>query len=69
MSQSTGGILTLNRADNTYMSVVIDIKNAIKALKGNGIHVAILWTPGHSEIKGNESLTSLQKRLHVRQKL
>ena len=53
-SQSTVGILTLKWEDTPYRGVVSDIKNAIKALEGNVIHVAILQTPVHSKIKQNE---------------
>ena len=51
-SQSAVGILTLHWADDAYRGVVSGIKNAIKTLGENGIYTDILWTPGHSEIKG-----------------
>ncbi|CAG2227763.1 RNASEH1 [Mytilus edulis] len=55
------GLLTLNWAQNSYISVIREIKENIEHLRQKGLNVIISWTPGHANIAGNDEADILAK--------
>ena len=53
-SQTAVGIITLNWVSNHYLDVIRKINENISSLKSKGWNLEIVWTPGHSEVQGNE---------------
>ncbi|XP_063442764.1 ribonuclease H-like [Mytilus trossulus] len=60
-SQSAVGLLTLNWAPNSYISVIREIKENIEHLRQKGLNVIVSWTPGHANIAGNDEADILAK--------
>ncbi|CAG2257967.1 unnamed protein product [Mytilus edulis] len=60
-SQSAVGLLTLNWAPNSYISVIREIKENIEHLRQKGLNVIVAWTPGHANIVGNDEADILAK--------
>ncbi|VDI54863.1 Hypothetical predicted protein [Mytilus galloprovincialis] len=60
-SQSAVGLLTLNWAPNSYISVIREIKENIEHLRQKGLNVIVAWTPGHANIVGNDEAAILAK--------
>ena len=67
-SQTAVGILTLNWTSNHYQDVIKRIKEAMSTLKSRGWKIEIVWTPGHSEVEGNEVADRLAKEAAVEAK-
>ena len=67
-SQTAVGILTLNWTSNHYQDVIKRIKEAMSTLKPRGWKIEIVWTPGHSEVEGNEVADRLAKEAAVEAK-
>ena len=67
-SQTALGILTLNLTSNHYQDVIKRFKEAISTLKSGGWEIEIVWTPGHSEVEGNEVADRLAKETAVEAK-
>ncbi|XP_063417880.1 ribonuclease H-like [Mytilus trossulus] len=53
-SQSAIGIITLNWKSENYHKTIQEIKNRKIKLEQKGFSINIIWTPGHSDIEGNE---------------
>ncbi|VDI14053.1 Hypothetical predicted protein [Mytilus galloprovincialis] len=60
-SQSAIGIITLNWKAENYHKTIQEIKNRKKKLEQKGFIINIIWTPGHSDIEGNEQADRLAK--------
>ena len=60
-SQTTVGILTLNWASNHYQYVIKKIKEGMSILESRGWRIDIVWTPGHSDVDGNDVADRLAK--------
>ena len=60
-SQTAIGILTLNWKSDNYYQTINEIKTKIKILTKHGIEVKLNWTPGHTDINGNEEADILAK--------
>ena len=60
-SQSTVGILTLNRKETGYKDITAEIRQTITTLQQKGAEVDISWTPGHASMAGNEIADALAK--------
>ncbi|CAG2208479.1 RNASEH1 [Mytilus edulis] len=60
-SQSAIGIITLNWKSENYHKTIQEIKNRKKKLEQKGFIINIIWTPGHSDIEGNEQADRLAK--------
>ena len=60
-SQSAIGHLNLGWEPNAHKYSILDVKASIKNLEKMGTSVEIAWTPGHADIKGNESADKLAK--------
>ena len=67
-SQTAVGMLTLNWTSNHYQDVIKRIKEAMSTLKFRGWKIEIVWTPGHSEVEGNEVADRLAKEAAVEAK-
>ena len=39
---------------NSHKTTIQEVKSDIQKLEESGVNVEISWTPGHSDIKGNE---------------
>ena len=60
-SQTAVGILTLNWASNHYQDVIKKIKEGVSILQSRGWRIDIVWTPGHSDVEGNDVADRLAK--------
>ena len=60
-SQTAVGILTLNWASNHYQDVIKKIKQGMSILESRGWRIDIVWTPGHSDVEGNDVADRLAK--------
>ncbi|CAG2201657.1 unnamed protein product [Mytilus edulis] len=60
-SQSAIGIITLNWKSENYHKTIQEIKNRKIKLEQKGFSINIIWTPGHSDIEGNEQADRLAK--------
>ena len=60
-SQCAIGHLLLGWEAKTHKATINEVKSNIKNLEMLGIKVEISWTPGHSDIKGNEYADQLAK--------
>ncbi|MEW8545279.1 MAG: reverse transcriptase domain-containing protein, partial [Candidatus Thiodiazotropha sp.] len=60
-SQCAIGHLLLGWEAKSHKSTIREVKTNIKNLEVLGIKVEISWTPGHSDIKGNEYADQLAK--------
>ena len=60
-SQSAVGLLTLGWEATSHKGTVMEGKAGIQRLQEEGVSVQISWTPGHSEIHGNELADQLAK--------
>lgn len=67
-SQSAVGILTLNWSTDKYQDVIQKIKSNITELHTRGWEIDIKWTPGHSDITGNEVADRLAKAAAIEAK-
>ena len=67
-TQTALGILTLNWTSNHYQDAIMRIKEAMSTLKSRGWKIEIVWTPGHSEVEGNEVADRLAKEAAVEAK-
>ncbi|MEW8547348.1 MAG: ribonuclease H family protein, partial [Candidatus Thiodiazotropha sp.] len=60
-SQTAIGIITLNWTSKNYCDVIRKIKNLIHQLEADGWEITLYWTPGHTDIQGNEMADKLAK--------
>ena len=60
-SQCAIGHLVLGWEPKSHKSTIQEVKTDIKKLEESGVKVEISWTPGHSDIKGNEYADKLAK--------
>ncbi|MEW8545066.1 MAG: reverse transcriptase domain-containing protein, partial [Candidatus Thiodiazotropha sp.] len=60
-SQTAVGIITLNWSSNSYCDVTRKINSHLQQFRANGWKIEILWTPGHTDIQGNEVADELAK--------
>ena len=60
-SQTAVGILILNWASNHYQDVIKKIKEGMSILESRGWRIDIIWTPGHSDVEGNDVADRLAK--------
>ena len=60
-SQTAIGIITLNWISKNYCDVIRNIKNLIRQLEADGWEITLFWTPGHTDIQGNEVADKLAK--------
>ena len=60
-SQTAVGIITLNWVSDHYLDVIKKIKENISSLESKGWNLEIVWTPGHSEVQGNDVADRLAK--------
>ena len=59
-SQTAVGILTLNWASK-HQDVIKKIKEGMSILESRGWRIDIVWTPGHSDVEGNDVADRLAK--------
>ena len=64
-SQSAVGILTLGWENKSHTSVVFEIIQIMDILKRQNVETDINWTPGHTEITGNEIADKLTREAAV----
>ena len=60
-SQCAIGHLVLGWEPKSHKATIQEVKEDIKNLEQAGVKVEISWTPGHSDIKGNELADRLAK--------
>ena len=60
-SQTAVGIITLNWVPDHYLHVIKKINENISSLESKGWNLEIVWTPGHSEVQGNDVADRLAK--------
>ena len=60
-SQTAVGIITLNCVSNHYLDVIKKINDNMSSLESKGWKLEIVWTPGHSEVQGNDVADRLAK--------
>ena len=60
-SQTAVGIITLNWVSDHYLDVIKKINENISSLESKGWNLEIVWTPGHSEVQGNDVADRLAK--------
>lgn len=60
-SQSAVGLLTLGWEATSHKVTVHEVRTELAQLQKIGITVDLSWTPGHSDIKGNELADELAK--------
>ena len=60
-SQCAIGHLTLGWEAKSHKATIQEVKSDIQKLEESGVNVEISWTPGHSDIKGNEYADKLAK--------
>ena len=60
-SQTAVEILTLNWTSNHYQDVIKKIKEGMSILESRGLRICIVWTPGHSDVEGNDVADRLAK--------
>ena len=60
-SQCAIGHLTLGWEAKSHKTTIQEVKSDIQKLEESGVNVEISWTPGHSDIKGNEYADKLAK--------
>ena len=60
-SQSAIGQLTLGWESSSHKSTIKEVNADLQKLKQSGIEVEISWTPGHSDIQGNEYADQMAK--------
>ncbi len=60
-SQSAVGLLTLNWKPDSYTNIIKEILSKINRIEKAGIPVKLHWTPGHSDIEGNNIADRLAK--------
>ena len=60
-SQTTVGILTMNWKSDNYHQIIQDIKDLILSAEKKDLSIIINWTPGHTDVEGNEVADRLAK--------
>ena len=63
-SQEAIGILKLGWQPTQHKQTVAEIRHKIQRLEHHNTTVNISWTPGHSNIRGNEEADRLAKEHH-----